>query len=185
MIKIVVMKLSINDIHYSQDTVRDCFRDGRWLSELCEDLLSKKVTVESLPRIPVYKQGDKWFAMDGNRRLFVLKKLHARGKLDSDVIPVTLGYKGKVIQQPLGGKVSIRGDVTIETVIDNMIRDFEKFGYSKQKRRERNRPSGLSAAAAQRLSWSDDSDSDCDGVWQFGWQHDDDMWLSDDDDWWR
>ena len=154
------MKLPIKNIHYSQDNIRDCFSDGSWLSELCEDFLSKKVTLESLARIPVAQKDGKWYAMDGNRRLFVLKKLHARGKLATDEIPVTQGFIGRQIKSRSDGNISIRGDASIATVIDNMISDFEKHGHSKQEKRQRALPSAI-VAMANRWSDSDEYDSDC------------------------
>ena len=124
--------LPITDIHYSQLIIRHRFKDGRFISELCEDFLSGKVTVETIPKIPVIKDGDKWYAMDGNRRLFVMKKLYSRGMLDTDEIPVKKGFRGKVVRCSPDGGISINGFATIENDIDVMISEFEKYGCARQ-----------------------------------------------------
>ena len=115
------MNLRIEDIRYSQNSISDCFGDGRSFVSLCRDLLSGRVTVNSLPRISVIHHDGNWMAIDGNRRLFVLKRLHDNGRLGRDTIPVQMGYLGKHITATDGLSVEIRGNPSIEFELDAII----------------------------------------------------------------
>ena len=57
----------------------------------CSAALSQRyrnVSVTSLRQIEVARVEGQWVAVNGNRRLYVLKKLLSRGKLNSPLIPV-------------------------------------------------------------------------------------------------
>ena len=114
------MEMHIDEIEYSQDSIGDRFSDGTPLTELCEDILEGTVSVYSLSRICVAERDGEWFAMDGNRRLFVLKKLYARGKIDG-MVPVKLGYIGKPITAIPGVDIEVRGDLDLEDELDALI----------------------------------------------------------------
>ena len=53
-------------------------------------MIRGKMSVTSLRQIEVECVDGQWVAVGGNRRLYVLKKLHSRGKLRSPKIPVKL-----------------------------------------------------------------------------------------------
>ena len=124
------MRLMIDDVNFSQLSINECFKDKRWISQLVEDFLTGRVTLQTLPRIPVVFCDGKWFAIDGNRRLFVLKKLHERGLLGTDEIPVKRGRLGRRISYYTNGYVRVRHGGWMAKEIDAMINDFQQFGRS-------------------------------------------------------
>ena len=118
------MNLRIEDIRYSQDSINAYFGYGRSFESLCRDLLSGTVTVDSLPRISVVQHDGNWMAIDGNRRLFVLKRLHANGRLGRDTIPVDIGFLGKQITATDGLSIEVRGSPLMEDLLDEFINEF-------------------------------------------------------------
>ena len=118
------MELRIKDIRYSQNSINDYFGCGRTFGGLCSDLLSGRVTVESLPRISVVQHEGNWMAIEGNRRLFVLKRLHAHGKLGRDTIPVNIGFHGKNITATDGLSIEVRGNPYMVFLLDTIIKGY-------------------------------------------------------------
>ena len=118
------MNLRIEDIRYSQDSINAYFGYGRSFESLCRDLLSGTVTVDSLPRISVVQHDGNWMAIEGNRRLFVLKRLHAHGKLGRDTIPVNIGFHGKKITATDGLSIEVRGNPYMVFLLDTIIKGY-------------------------------------------------------------
>ena len=87
-INFIVMSYShqLRDLHYSHDSINCTFKDGTPLTKLCEDFLSGRVTLDTLPRLGVKHIHNKNFVMDGNRRLFVLRMLQNHGMLPRDTV---------------------------------------------------------------------------------------------------
>ena len=80
--------LAIDGILFGHDNIGCEFQNGDSLKQLCSDLLRGNVRMTSLRQIEVARVEGQWVAVNGNRRLYVLKKLLSRGKLHSPLIPV-------------------------------------------------------------------------------------------------
>ena len=113
------MQLHVDNIKFSQNSIHCSFGHISF-QQMCRDIIRGTETVDSLPKISVIKWNGDWYAMDGNRRLFVYKILHSKGRLGSGYIPVVEGFKGKDITAVEGKELEVRGNPT-------MKQDLEKF----------------------------------------------------------
>lgn len=76
----------LEDIYYSQDSIKQSFQDGRSLAMMQRELLYGVKTVTDIPRITVVRHQGRWFSVD-NRRLWVFKQVYSGTK----AIPVCQG----------------------------------------------------------------------------------------------
>lgn len=68
-------------IRFTHDSIESYFSDGHSIPETFRQILWKKITAEDLPWIEVMNYEGNWFAVRGNRRLFLFKELEKRGEL--------------------------------------------------------------------------------------------------------
>ncbi|CAJ1450774.1 unnamed protein product [Effrenium voratum] len=66
--------LAVHKIRWAQDSVSVRFRSGDLLVDTLKDLVQGCLHPDALPRLHVVKMDKKWYAADGNRRLWVLKE---------------------------------------------------------------------------------------------------------------
>ena len=119
----------LRNLHYSHDSINCTFQDGTPLTKLCEDFLSGRVTLDTLPRLGVKHIHNKNFVMEGNRRLFVLRMLQNHGMLPRDTVwtqPFP-GYKKITAKRTF----RIRNDPHMIQKINNLI-----VGHKLRKREE-------------------------------------------------
>ena len=98
------MQLRPSDIYFSQDSIRNRFRDG------CpDDLCEGRISVCDIPDIAVEQKDGKWFTGD-NRRLWVFRHLERLGKCT--FITVYEGYisSDKFTTINRGASVRVRGN---------------------------------------------------------------------------
>ena len=76
-----LMTLSPAEIRYTQDSIKNKFRNGRLLSYTFAQLLYSRLSVSSLEDIECVQKDGHWWALSGNRRLYVYKKLQEAGKI--------------------------------------------------------------------------------------------------------
>ena len=126
------MKLKPSLILYSQDNIGKTFRDGRSLSETMRQLLAKEVTPESIEAIEVTEYEGCYYAMTGNRRLFLYKELEAANLLSY----ITVSFQEcdffnryedkveKLIHETVydGTWVRVRGGNGVEAELDAMVK---------------------------------------------------------------
>ena len=135
-----IYSVKIDNIIFGQDNIGKRFKDRRGLHELCQDLLSGKVTLADLPLISVSIDGHRgqWHAIDGNRRLYVLKKLHAKGRLESSTIQVKPTKPFREMTPTIMDKLVVRGKRNMGAIIDRIIDDAEDgIVFKDQKSRQR------------------------------------------------
>ena len=122
-----IYSVKLDNIIFGQDNIGKRFKDRRGLHELCQDLLSGKVTVADLPLISVSVDGPhgQWHAIDGNRRLYVLKKLHAKGRLESSTIQVKPTKPFREMTPTTMDKLVVRGRSNMGAIIDRIIDEAE------------------------------------------------------------
>src|SRR6218665_1259095 len=75
-----------NSIRYTQDSIGSRFTDGRYLSDVFEQLLNRRISVEELWLIEVVEERFLHWALSGNRRLYLYQKLENLGQVGT--IPV-------------------------------------------------------------------------------------------------
>ncbi|CAK0887692.1 unnamed protein product [Prorocentrum cordatum] len=90
------MRLLVDNVWWSHDTIKVRFRDGRLLVDTLRQLLDGELEVDELPPFDVWEHEGQWHAITGNRRLWVLKefskarttRLHVRvNRLDPQSVP--------------------------------------------------------------------------------------------------
>ncbi|CAE7622441.1 unnamed protein product, partial [Symbiodinium sp. CCMP2456] len=70
-------KLNVAEIRWTHDAIRVTFRDGKLLMETLVDLLAGKLRPSDLPMVEVLELGGSFYAIEGNRRLWIFKELQA------------------------------------------------------------------------------------------------------------
>lgn len=81
-------RIPLEDIYYSQDSIKQSFQDGQTLEKMKRQLLQGVKTVTDIPRITVVRHQGHWFSVD-NRRLWVFKQVYSGTK----TIPVCQGVQ--------------------------------------------------------------------------------------------
>ena len=122
-----IILVKIDNIIFGQDNIGKRFKDRRDLQDLCQDLLSGEVTLADFAPISVSSDGPRgqWHAIDGNRRLYVLKKLHAKGRLESSTIQVKPTKPFREMTPTTMDKLVVRGRSNMGAIIDRIIDEAE------------------------------------------------------------
>ncbi|CAE7512834.1 unnamed protein product, partial [Symbiodinium necroappetens] len=68
-------ELRVDQIRWAHDSIKVHFRNGMLLVDTLKDLVVQKLQPSQLPPFFVWRRGSAWFAITGNRRLWVLKEL--------------------------------------------------------------------------------------------------------------
>ena len=67
-------RLPLEEIFYSQDSIKNKFQDGRSLGQMERELRVGEKQLSDIPRITVVRHEGRWFSVD-NRRLWVFKRV--------------------------------------------------------------------------------------------------------------
>ncbi|CAE7879447.1 unnamed protein product [Symbiodinium sp. KB8] len=81
-------RLRLEEIFYTQDSIKRSFQDGRTLKQMRSELMSDQKTLMQIPRITVVRHEGRWFSVD-NRRLWVFNQVFPGSKS----IPVCHGIQ--------------------------------------------------------------------------------------------
>ncbi|XP_041354564.1 uncharacterized protein LOC121372333 isoform X1 [Gigantopelta aegis] len=141
---------------HAQDSIQHRFRDGRTLDSSLRDLLRYPNPEDRLPRMDVMTYGGKHFVVDGNRRLYLLKKLEAAGLVNTvsvNMLPFDFYYfNRKHTTDCEGVSIRIRNDFSMESKIRNII---QQHMQDKSKNEQHGRYSGSSTPGRQERSTMD------------------------------
>eukprot|EP00929_Paragymnodinium_shiwhaense_P107222 TRINITY_DN732_c0_g1_i4.p1 TRINITY_DN732_c0_g1~~TRINITY_DN732_c0_g1_i4.p1 ORF type:complete len:450 (-),score=93.81 TRINITY_DN732_c0_g1_i4:303-1652(-) len=123
--------MPVKDIHWCQNTINVRFRSGRLLAETLQELLSKPSLIQTLPVLEVVKKGDRFYAVSGNRRLWVLKEYsaiqEARGKSPLSVT-VKVRDEKRAAQAWVKERFSTRCEGhKIDIVVKHHLQNRERF----------------------------------------------------------
>ena len=77
----VLIELCPTEIRFMQSHINYRFRCGKSVNETVEKISMGTMSIQELPTIKVVFRNDAYYAFD-NRRLYVYRVLHRRGKLD-------------------------------------------------------------------------------------------------------
>lgn len=108
-----------SEIRYSTRSIESYFSSGTPLPQVFAHLISGSLKVMDLPRIEVYSTDERWWTLDGNRRLFLYRKLENAGVVEtihvrkSCIIPEL--FHRDFTPGWVGMKVFCRQDSGIET----------------------------------------------------------------------
>ncbi|CAK9049866.1 unnamed protein product [Durusdinium trenchii] len=83
------MKLYPNEIHFSHDSISQRFSCGRLIEDTYRQLRDGDIHVSVIPRMTVAWVDGKWFAWNGNRRLWTFRMLAKKGKLRKIAVDTT------------------------------------------------------------------------------------------------
>lgn len=108
-----------SEIRYSQDSISSRFRDGHRLSYTFAELLYGRISVFSLGSMECLQKDGHWWAVSGNRRLYVFKKLQEAGKISTISFCPAFASRSMTTNSS-GLSVRIRGGST-ESEIQNII----------------------------------------------------------------
>jgi len=75
-----------SNIRYTQDSIGSRFTDGSFLSDTFDQLLNRRISVDELEWIEVVRESSLYWALTGNRRLYLFRKLEDLGEVHT--IPV-------------------------------------------------------------------------------------------------
>eukprot|EP00438_Fugacium_kawagutii_P009902 Skav216395 [mRNA] locus=scaffold457:190178:196629:+ [translate_table: standard] len=105
------MLLSPSEIYFTHDTINSCFICGRLIENTYKELRDREIRVSVIPRMTVTDVDGEWFAWNGNRRLWVFKKLEAEGRLQKIKVEVTDEPipRKRFTTQSNGRSVEVRG----------------------------------------------------------------------------
>src|SRR6218665_224049 len=87
-------------IRYTQDSIKEEFTDGRHMSDTLEALLYSHLSVDDLEPIEVVREYGKWWALTGNRRLYLYRKLEELGVIHTITV-VTASRDNDWVQNQL------------------------------------------------------------------------------------
>ena len=115
--------MDVEDLHYYIDSIRSTFRDDRRLFDLAKDLKDGKVELKNMRPIYVRRLRGTWYALKGNRRLYVLKKLKEHGHLQEELKSVTVrffrGRKRRTAKKDV--PLKLRGTNRFNVDIDKLL----------------------------------------------------------------
>ena len=69
------IKLRPSGIRFTRENIETQFDDGRKLTDTFRDLLHGNITVKDIKSIEVFNMNYAWWALSGNRRLFLYRRL--------------------------------------------------------------------------------------------------------------
>lgn len=101
--------LDIDEVEYSQNSIKPEFTDGTLLIDLIHDMAYGGVTPEHLPPIAVKHVRGRWYALKGNRRLYCYKTVvrYLTSRLRIPVVEYTGRPKAMTVNH--GVPLKIRG----------------------------------------------------------------------------
>ena len=76
-----LISLCPTEIRFMHSKINSTFRGGISVNDTVNQICEGKMSIHQLPKIKVVFRNDKYYAFD-NRRLYVYRVLHLRGKLD-------------------------------------------------------------------------------------------------------
>ncbi|CAH1786236.1 unnamed protein product, partial [Owenia fusiformis] len=107
------------DVLFSQSSIKGEFKDGRSFEDTLEDMLNDDLTPDDLPPIKVILSCGSYWAVDGNRRLYLYQILHSYGHIDKIKVKVCTNYNLHSLRRKLttkngGESIKVRGDPLME-----------------------------------------------------------------------
>jgi len=111
----MLIELSPCDIRFMHHRINNKFSSGQSVNETIEEICRGEKRVEDLPRIRVVKMKNSYYAFD-NRRLYVYRVLHYRGRLDKikvNLASINQFQPNRYSTKNEGISVVVRGDVTL------------------------------------------------------------------------
>lgn len=117
-----------SDIRFSQDSVAPTFSDGRSLISTLEELLAKTITPETIEYITILWHYTHYYALTGNRRLFLYKRLEVKGLLDDIPVVIVTNYYSTQMQfsrrfttKNGGQSIRVRRNPGLHYAVDDLI----------------------------------------------------------------
>jgi len=124
--------LRAKDIRWCQDTINLRFGNGKLLADTLQELLRNPSNVQKLPVLEVVQRGEDFYAVNGNRRLWVLKEYSAiqemKGRSPLSVRVKVLSYDRLAPQSWFKERFSTCCEGTqVEIVVKHRYKNYERF----------------------------------------------------------
>lgn len=120
--------LKVSDIRWSQDCIKTHFTDGNSLVDVVQDLMDSPGLLKRLPSMEVLQVGGKWFAVNGNRRLWVLKEYARRVCPDLTLgVNVFKGSPGNFRYMLKKRFTTANNGVQMDVVLEHRAREYQRF----------------------------------------------------------
>lgn len=138
------MRLNPNDIRYTQNSISGQFSNGLAIETTFYDLLNGFLSPDSIASIEVVMCNGTWWALTGNRRLFLYKQLEELGLVDTIPVVQRSPDRSGVMNQ-LRRRMTTRDNgysircrqPTAQVSIDSMTLNWRLNRRSKQRQRFR------------------------------------------------
>lgn len=91
-----IITLPVNEILFSQDTIKNTFKSGENVEELISKIKNGKVNIEDIKKIRVVEIDGKKISLD-NRRLYVLKTVLKRKRFPNQNIEVEVRKFSRIL----------------------------------------------------------------------------------------
>ena len=76
-------RLRPSEVRFTQDSIAGRFQDGRYLSLTFEQLLDGVITTDDIEDMEVVYTDENWWALTGNRRLYIYRRLQELGVIST------------------------------------------------------------------------------------------------------
>lgn len=157
--------LSPSEIRYFQDSISNKFTDGTSLTSTFALLLDGQLSVSSLPAMGCFWMNGSWYAVSGNRRLFLYKHLEDAGVLDTVTVSRARGYNSRKFTTKCNGlDVRCRGH-GLEASIEQIVAEWRQGKDVVAKWGADVATGNFSTYRDGSSYYDDDSDSDDDRGW--------------------
>jgi len=120
--------LKVSEIRWSQDSIKTHFKDGNALADVVQELIDSPELLKRLPSMEVLRVEDKWFAVNGNRRLWVLKE-YARCACPDLTLSVPV-FKGslKDFRCMLKKRFTTPNNgIHVDVVLEQRAKEYQRF----------------------------------------------------------
>ena len=156
-----------SEILYSQDSIKDRFQDGRQLAYTFAEILYGRLDMNSLRPISCISSNGRIWAVSGNRRLYIMKKLQEAGIITATSVRTRRATKKQSTTGCGGNWIKCRGS-SVDDDIQWLINE---------KRSGRSFRAAIAGLNGSNNAWSGSRSG-----WRSNYVYNDDDGDDDDDD---
>lgn len=120
--------LKISDIRWSQDCIKTHFANGSALVDVVDELIASPKLLNEIPSMEVLQVGEQWFAVNGNRRLWVLKEYASRSCPDLALqVPVFKGSLKDFRYMLKRRFTTLNNGIRVDVVLEHRLKEYQRF----------------------------------------------------------
>lgn len=120
--------LKVSEIRWSQDCIKTHFKDSKALVDVVQEMIDSPGLLKRIPSMEVLEVGNKWFAVNGNRRLWVLKEYARRVCPDLTLrVPVFTGSPSLFRYMLKKRFTTPNNGVHVDVVLEHRAKEYQRF----------------------------------------------------------